>query len=167
MNFANRSFLAFALILNLQGCKKPIRKAQILTKYFSLFFYIYTHMNNIKLIVITSFILLFLDTFYISSVSSIFSTLIKKIQNDKLVFNFVGAFIAYLFLIIGIIYFIIIPKKSYTDAFILGIVIYGVYEGTNYAIFKKWPLQIVIMDTIWGGILFTLTSFFVNKINIL
>ena len=63
-------------------------------------------------------------------------------------------------------YFIIIPKKSHIDAFVLGLVIYGVYEGTNYAILKKWPLKIVIMDTLWGGILFALTSFFVNSLNI-
>lgn len=123
-------------------------------------------MKNVKLILFTSIILLFLDAFYISSVSNLFYSLIKQIQNEKLIFNVVGAIIAYLCLIIGIVYFIIIPKKSYLDAFILGIVIYGVYEGTNYAILKKWPLNIVIMDTLWGGVLFTLTTFFVNKLNI-
>lgn len=123
-------------------------------------------MKNLKLIVITSLLLLFLDAFYISAVSNTFSNLIKEIQNDKLIFNLLGAIIAYLFLIIGILYFIIIPKKSHIDAFVLGLVIYGVYEGTNYAILKKWPLKIVIMDTLWGGILFALTSFFVNNLNI-
>ena len=123
-------------------------------------------MKNLKLIVITSLLLLFLDAFYISAVSNTFSNLIKEIQNDKLIFNLLGAIIAYLFLIIGILYFIIITKKSHIDAFVLGLVIYGVYEGTNYAILKKWPLKIVIMDTLWGGILFALTSFFVNSLNI-
>jgi uncharacterized membrane protein len=44
------------------------------------------------------------------------------------------------------------------DAFLLGIVIYGVYETTSYALLKKWKLSIVLMDTLWGGVLFGLTT---------
>ena len=45
------------------------------------------------------------------------------------------------------------------DAAILGWVIYGVYETTNAAIFKKWDYFSLTIDTIWGGILFSLTTF--------
>ena len=55
-------------------------------------------------------------------------------------------------------YFIIDKKKSIADAFLLGIVIYGVYESTNYAILDKWNTKAVAMDTLWGGILFALTT---------
>ena len=34
--------------------------------------------------------------------------------------------------------FILKDKKSVFDAFLLGIVIYGVYDTTTHAIFKKW-----------------------------
>ena len=44
------------------------------------------------------------------------------------------------------------------DAFLLGIVIYGVYESTNYAILKNWNIKAVALDTLWGGILFALTT---------
>jgi uncharacterized membrane protein len=53
-----------------------------------------------------------------------------------------------MFLIFGLNYFIINDKKSVLDAFILGIIIYGVYETTNYSLLKKWPLTVVIVDTI-------------------
>ena len=50
------------------------------------------------------------------------------------------------------------------DAFILGVVIYGVYETTNYALFDKWSLKAVILDTIWGGSLFALTTMILQRI---
>jgi uncharacterized membrane protein len=49
-----------------------------------------------------------------------------------------------------------------TDAFLLGIVIYGVYETTNYALFKDWSILTVIIDTLWGGTLFAITTYIVN-----
>jgi uncharacterized membrane protein len=46
----------------------------------------------------------------------------------------------------------------------LGMVIYGVYETTTYAILQKWRLETVVKDTLWGGILFYLTTFLTYKI---
>lgn len=44
--------------------------------------------------------------------------------------------------------------KSYTEALVysllVGLVVYGVFNLTNFAIFKEWKFEIVIMDTIWG-----------------
>ena len=55
-------------------------------------------------------------------------------------------------------YFIIKDKRSVLDAVILGSGIYGVYAWTIYALLKNWTLKVVIIDTIWGGILFGLTT---------
>jgi uncharacterized membrane protein len=62
-----------------------------------------------------------------------------------------------------ITYPIIKPNKSIIEAFLLGLVIYGVYETTNYALLEKWSLKTVIIDTLWGGILFALTTFIINS----
>ena len=45
------------------------------------------------------------------------------------------------------------------DAFLLGLVIYGIYEFTNKAILTKWTYTTVVMDTVWGGILFASVTF--------
>jgi uncharacterized membrane protein len=34
-----------------------------------------------------------------------------------------------------------------------------VYELTNMAIIKKWNYTTVLLDGVWGGILFALTTF--------
>ena len=61
-------------------------------------------------------------------------------------------------------YFIIIQKKTPIEAFLLGIFVYGVYETTNWSLFSNWKFQTVIMDTIWGGILFFLTTLIVQHL---
>jgi hypothetical protein len=54
---------------------------------------------------------------------------------------------SYILLVYGLNYFIIDQQKTVIDAFILGVVINGVFETTSYAIFKKWSLFSVLLDT--------------------
>ena len=113
---------------------------------------------KISLILISSLILLLLDSIYLSYFGNFFNKQIIKVQGSPLKLNIWGAILSYLFLIIGINYFIIQKGESWINAFLLGLVIYGVYEATNYAIIKNWNISSVIIDTLWGGILFALTT---------
>jgi len=63
-------------------------------------------------------------------------------------------------------YVILSQNKSVTEAFILGLCIYGIYETTNYAIFDNWNIKALILDTLWGGILYASTTYIVNILNI-
>ncbi len=84
--------------------------------------------------------------------------LIKDVQKAKMEVNYPSAIIAYAFLIGVIYYFIIKDKRSVLDAVILGSSIYGIYAWTVYALLKNWTLKVAVIDTIWGGILFGLTT---------
>ena len=117
-------------------------------------------MTNIKTLIITGIIMLLLDAIYLTTFSKFFNDVVTKVQGSKIKFRVVGAILCYICLIFGLNYFIISQKKSLLDAFILGIVIYGVYETTSYALLKDWSPIAVAMDTLWGGILFTLTTYF-------
>jgi uncharacterized membrane protein len=55
-------------------------------------------------------------------------------------------------------YFIIKNNRSILEAFLFGLVIYGVYDSTNYAMLKKWNPYLAMMDTLWGGVLFATTT---------
>ena len=92
------------------------------------------------------------------SIKNYFSDQIKKVQGSPIKINFLATLICYVFLVFGINYFIIKPNRSVQDAFLLGLVIYGVFETTNMALFTNWSWLTVIMDTLWGGILFALTT---------
>jgi uncharacterized membrane protein len=73
--------------------------------------------------------------------------------------NFIGVFGSYLLIVFALYYFIIKEKKSVFDAFVLGVVLYGVFDFTNIALFKKYDLVIALIDTLWGGILLASTTF--------
>ncbi len=115
-------------------------------------------------LLISAIVFITIDSFYLNSMKGYFEKQIQDVQGSPLKINYMGAALCYLFLIIGLNYFIIKPKKSVQDAFLLGLVIYGVYETTNYALFKKWSLLTVFIDTLWGGILFALTTYIVSII---
>lgn len=121
---------------------------------------------NIKQLLLSGIIMLILDSFYLTTFSGYFNKVVNHIQGEKIKFNIIGAILCYLLLIYGINYFIIDPRKPLMDAFILGIVIYGVFETTNYAIFKNWTLGALALDTLWGGILFTLTTYLVRLVRL-
>lgn len=119
------------------------------------------------LMLISAIVFISIDFIYLNVMKGYFDKQIQSVQGSQTKMNYLGAALCYIFLIIGINYFIIKPKKSITDAFLLGIVIYGVYETTNYAIFKNWSILSVIIDTLWGGVLFASTTYIVNMLRII
>lgn len=45
--------------------------------------------------------------------------------------------------------------KSLTQAALIGLSTYAIFDGTNSVIFEKYPLWLGAADTLWGGFLFT------------
>lgn len=111
---------------------------------------------------ITAIVFVILDYIYLDFMKSYFEKQIQLIQGSPLKVNLLGAFICYIFLITGINYFIIKPNRSVKDAFLFGLIIYAVYETTNLALFSKWSWLTVIIDSLWGGTLFALTTLIVS-----
>ena len=90
-----------------------------------------------KDIFISGIIMVVIDYFYLSGISNYFNNLLIKIQNEKIKLDYKAAIICYVFLIFGLYYFILKNKRPIKDAFLLGLIIYMVYENTNKAIFKN------------------------------
>ena len=120
--------------------------------------------KEIILIFITGIIMIIIDSIYLSGISSYFKNQVKLVQKSPLKLNIVGAIICYIFLVLGLYYFIISRNESILNAFLFGLVIYGVYEYTSYALLENWLFQTTVLDTIWGGILFVITTFLVYQI---
>ena len=119
--------------------------------------------NRVKLL-ISAILFVVLDSIYLNLIKDYFLKQINLVQKSPIKLDFFAILLCYIFLIFGINYFIIQPNRSIQDAFILGIIIYGVYETTNKALLTKWSWLTVIMDTLWGGILFALTTYIIKKI---
>jgi len=116
-------------------------------------------MTNFKELGISTLLILLIDSLYLNSISPYFKNMIVKIQKSPFQMNILGVFISYLFIVVVINYFIIQKKRSVFEAFLLGLCIYAIYEGTNYALISNWSLPIVIVDSLWGGILFAVTTY--------
>jgi uncharacterized membrane protein len=119
------------------------------------------------LFLISAILFVVIDFIYLNIIRSYFENQVKIVQGSPLQVNFLGLVLCYIFLIFGLNYFIIKSKKSAYDAFLLGILIYGVFETTNYALFKNWSIFTLILDTLWGGTLFAIVTFIINNLRTL
>ena len=117
-----------------------------------------------KMILVASIIFVLLDIIFLYLNARTFEKQIIQVQTIPLKLRYEPVIICYIFLILGLYYFILREHKTPNEAFMLGMVIYGVYETTTYAILQKWRLETVVKDTLWGGILFYLTTFLTYKI---
>tara|TARA_X000000950_G_C13844412_1_gene631665 strand:+ start:733 stop:1110 length:378 start_codon:yes stop_codon:yes gene_type:complete len=74
----------------------------------------------------------------------------------------------YILMVSGLIVFVLpkvhglslIPTIFYSGLF--GLIVYGVFAMTNYAILEPWTIQLMLLDTLWGFVLYSLTTLIVK-----
>lgn len=118
-----------------------------------------------KNILVPGFILLVLDAAFLTANARMFQLQVAEVQRVSLQMKPLGAVICYALLIFGLYYFILREHKSVKEAMLFGFIIYGIFESTNYALFKKWNIQTMVIDTLWGGLLLGLTTYLTYKFN--
>lgn len=111
---------------------------------------------NTKNILISTVLFILIDSIYLKLVNPIFNKVIKNIQGNSINLKLDGAIYAYICIVLIFNYFIIHKKGKLLDAFMLGFLTYGIFEGTNRALFSKWTINVMLIDSLWGGILFSL-----------
>ena len=87
--------------------------------------------------------------------------------------NLASAAFFYLFYVSGIYWFGTLAgvrSGSVTTAILsgsfLGLLAYATYEVTNFSTLKGWTIEMLLLDTLWGGVLGGLTAavgFYVNR----
>jgi uncharacterized membrane protein len=115
-------------------------------------------------LLLTAIIFVIVDGIYLSFIKPYFNQQIKLVQGTDIKMDLTATLLVYIFLIFGIYYFIIQPNKSVKDAFLLGLVIYAVYELTSRALLTKWKWTTVFIDTLWGASLFAITTWIIKKL---
>ena len=119
---------------------------------------------NVKEILLTALVYLSLDIIYLKSNTKVFQRYFKRVQMSRMTFKNSAAVVVYTLIVLGLYYFIIKDRRPLTDAFILGVLIYGVYDFTNYATLKRWTFAFSMQDMLWGGTVFTISTFIIYKI---
>jgi uncharacterized membrane protein len=98
------------------------------------------------------------------------------VQGASMKVNLYAGVVAYILMIMGL-FFIVIPlmnnevnkyqSMSYQGKLMLalrfgglfGLIVYGIYNSTNLAIFKDYSVQTSLIDTLWGTFVYTITSY--------
>lgn len=86
------------------------------------------------------------------------SGMVQRIQGSPIDLRYMPAAIVYLAL--G---YLITQTETPLQAFYMGAATYAVYDFTNLATLKNYSLPFAIMDSLWGGILFALARFILNR----
>jgi len=125
--------------------------------------------NDLKIIFIICVMLIMIDIpvlIYVNKDTYLVN--FRNINNGEEI-NFtklkiISAFLAYLIMALGIYYFSV-REKNILNAVILGFVVNGIYNTTNYATLNKYSLNVAIIDTLWGPTLFTTIAYLVIRFN--
>jgi uncharacterized membrane protein len=98
-------------------------------------------------------LLVLLDIPWLLTIGSSYAKTILAIQTGSAPeYRIWGAIPVYL----GMAYLLTLAK-SVQQAFFIGVATYAVYDFTVLALLKKYPLWIACADTLWGGVLFSMT----------
>lgn len=119
--------------------------------------------EQVVTVIVSAVVMLGLDAIYLTSFGDFFQKLVQKIQGSKISMNIGAAVVTYLAMLVVLNVFILqqpkIPEnKKYILAGVLGLCVYLVFDGTNLAIFKNWSWEALVLDSVWGSILFLLTT---------
>lgn len=137
-------------------------------------------MLNLKELIQTLIIFLIIDVTWLGYIAnSFYMNQLKIINNvssiDENKLNYFTAAGAYLLMAIGFELFVhpqLIKSNSFKENLynslkvggMFGLVLYGVYDLTNYSTINRWTVEFVVVDMIWGFIVYTLAALITNYI---
>ena len=116
-------------------------------------------MKPVILYVLTAVIFLGLDAVGLKLLlKPLFERHIGALMLDD--FRVAPAAVFYLGYIVGVLWFAAWPALKAGDptmaalnGALLGLIAYGTYEFSNYAVLRDWSFEQVAVDTLWGGFL--------------
>ena len=121
--------------------------------------------------IIASIVLLVFDALWIILfMGKQYQEFIPRIQGSNLKVNPTYTILSYALMITGLVIFVL-PNISKENAlqdslkygFTFGIVLYGVYDFTAAAVLTEWDIKTALLDILWGGIVFAVSSFIGTK----
>jgi len=121
----------------------------------------------LKVFILTFPIVLAIDFIWLGLIAKNFynselGSLAKR-SGESLAPNWPTAILVYVLIVAGIVFFVwpkangqIIKGLFFGSAF--GLVVYGVYDLTNYATLESWTIKMTIVDILWGVIIGGITG---------
>ncbi len=115
---------------------------------------------------------IFLDLLWLGKIA-------KNFYNSRLLdlktpeINWYAAIVFYIVFIAGLLYFVVWPalmegdyKSATWNGALLGLLTYATYDLTNLAVIRNWPLDVTVVDIIWGAVITSIVctvSYFIGS----
>ena len=95
---------------------------------------------------------LLMKTFYRQQLAPI----VRLADDGGIAPNWPAAFVVYAMLGLGIAAFVMPRAETVSAAAaygaLFGLVVYGVYDFTNYSTLRQWPFALTLADVAWGAV---------------
>lgn len=120
-----------------------------------------------KTFLITALVMAGLDFIWLKFIASsfFFQHIGHLARTQKGTFDvlYLPAIFTYVLMVLGLLVFVYPlskgdPVKALLYGAIFGGILFGVYEGTNMATLRDWPLKMVLVDSAWGIFLCAITA---------
>lgn len=113
--------------------------------------------NTITTVILTLLLFIVFDLVWFSvSLTAVYQPAINNIQGFSTDFmsKMSGGIFAWFLLALGINIFVL-PKSNTTmeaviNGMLFGFIVYGVFNGTNYVMFKNYDMNVFFPDLVWG-----------------
>lgn len=118
---------------------------------------------------------LILDGFWLGLIArDMFTNTIQSVTNQSQPsVRLYSALIAYILMVVGAYYFVIplvdrnnLLRDSIMIGGMFGLVVYGIYDATNHAIFPGWNLTTAIADMLWGAFLYSAVTYLTLRVEV-
>mgnify|MGYP001559649184 CR=1 FL=1 len=131
--------------------------------------------KSIRVFLITLLLFITIDSLVINALtSSIYKSQLKEIiRADSSILGSAwwSVLLVYILISFALTYYVIIKEKNnnelnvFLKGIILGFVIYGIFEFSNYSLINNWSGLLLLVDIIWGTVLCGLVAFITFYIN--
>ncbi len=103
-----------------------------------------------------------LDIVWLTINSKYHSKLFESIQQSPLQIKIIPTILVYIWMVGAVTYFGVLSSKTSNEAILhggyIGLAMYGLYDLTNLATFKKWTYEMSLKDMTWGTLLCAISS---------
>jgi len=107
-------------------------------------------------------VMLAMDAVWLTSTAAASRQMIATLQGKPMQIRWIAAAAVYALMVGAAWFFAVEPSTSWKDAAsrgaLLGLVMYGLYDLTNYATLTAYPLWFALQDMAWGTFLFAVAS---------
>ena len=107
-------------------------------------------------------VMLLMDFGWLAANNKYHNRVFAELQGQPLQVRIIPAILVYILMIVAVWFFAVSPSTTWSEAAargaLIGAVMYGLYDLTNYATLVNYPIEYAIRDMMWGTFLCTVVA---------